>query len=343
MFDVICEIGVNHENSLEKALNMIKDIGSIDTKGLVKISAKFQFYKAEKLASKISPAYWDITQEKTTSQRELFKKFDKFSINDYKLLSKECDNQNIEFMATAFDEESLQAIDPLVSRHKIASADLTNIPLVREVAKLQKPIILSTGASNEEEIRNTCKEIRILNPYPITLLHCVLLYPTPDNKANLIYIDELRDKFPNTKVGYSDHTVPDKNLSIIKLAFSKDIVTLEKHYTFNKKLKGNDHYHSIDISDLQNLIKFLDWYKLALGNKGLDDRSNEEKAIKHARRSIVSKVPLKKGSILTSDVITTKRPAHGIPSIEWDNIIGKTLNQDLKADTSLSWSMILDH
>ena len=225
---------------------------------------------------------------------------------------------------------------------KIGSGEFNNIPLIREACLSRLPLILSTGMNNLKSIDKTVNEIsKFGNSF--ALMHCTNLYPTPDNKANLIYIDELRDKFPNTKVGYSDHTVPDKNLSIIKLAFSKDIVTLEKHYTFNKKLKGNDHYHSIDISDLQNLIKFLDWYKLALGNKGLDDRSNEGKAIQHARRSIVSKVPLKKGTILTSDVITTKRPAHVIPSIEWDNIIGKTLNQDLKADTSLSWSMILDH
>ena len=193
MIDIICEIGVNHENSINNSLNMIKEISQLSNIQNINLIVKFQYYDAEKLACENSPSYWDTNKEKTKSQRDLFKKYDKFALKDYIYLADECKKNNIEFMVTAFDEESLEKVNPYVKRHKIASADITNIPLLRKVASFDKPIILSTGAANENEIEIALKELNEKNN-DITLLHCVLLYPTPDENSQLGIIDILKSK-----------------------------------------------------------------------------------------------------------------------------------------------------
>ena len=194
MVDIICEIGVNHENSIRNAVKMINEIGHFSSVKNINLIAKFQYYDAEKLACEDSPSYWDTNQEKTRSQRELFKKYDKFKLKDYIYLADECKKNNIEFMVTAFDEESLEKINPYVKRHKIASADITNIPLLRKVASYNKPIILSTGAATNQEIEIALVELNS-NKNDITLLHCVLLYPTPDENSQLGIIDILKSNF----------------------------------------------------------------------------------------------------------------------------------------------------
>ena len=339
MIDIVCEIGVNHENSISNAINMIDEIGSINKNKEINLIAKFQYYKAEKLACAESPSYWDTTQEKTTSQRELFKKYDKFDINDYVLLASQCEKYGIEFMVTAFDEDSLELINPLVKRHKIASADITNIPLLRKIASYKKPIILSTGAASKNEIEKALEELKN-KENNVTLLHCVLLYPTPDGDSQIGLIDTLKCEFPQNSIGYSDHTVPCQELKILKTVLSRDISLLEKHYTFNKNLKGNDHYHAMDINDLRKIVNYYEWLKSVEKNNGLNYREIEVAAINNARRSIVAKKKILKGSILNGKNLTTKRPGFGIPASKWDLVNGKYSSIDINEDTMIEWDML---
>lgn len=325
---LIAEIGVNHECSIKKAKKMIDEckLNGAD-------AVKFQYYKAEKIASKNANAYWDTKKEKTKTQVKLFKKYDKFDYKDYFTLSKYCKRKNIDFLCTAFDLESSKKINSLVKYHKIASADLTNIPLVELTAKFNKIIFLSTGASTLNEINDTIKIIKKYNKKKIYLLHCVLNYPTPLDKANLANIEVLRKKFKNVEIGYSDHTVPDKQdgCLALKQATSMGSLVLEKHYTYNKKLKGNDHYHSMDKKDLLNFSNWLQ--KIQKIQKF--SKPNQIKARENARRRICAKVFIKKNMKLSSSNLIALRSNKGIDVKQWHKIIGRRVKKDIPAQTEI--------
>ncbi len=151
----IAEIGVNHECSLKEAKKLINSAkeGGAD-------AVKFQTYKAEKLAARKSPYYWDIKKEKTKSQFELFSKFDKFDLKDYKVLASYCKKKNIEFLSTPFDLDAVNFLSPLVKMFKISSSDITNLPLLKAIASKKKITILSTGASSISEIKHAIKILK---------------------------------------------------------------------------------------------------------------------------------------------------------------------------------------
>ncbi len=333
---VIAEIGVNHEGSMEKAKKLI----SLAKEGGAN-AAKFQSYKAETLASKNSPSYWDLRKEKTTSQFKLFKKYDSFNAEDYINLAEYCEKEGIDFLSTPFDDKSIDFLEPLVPFFKIASADITNTPFLRKIAQKNKPIILSTGASSIIEIETAINTIKSVSPLKIALLHCILNYPTDDDKANLLMINSLRRLFPSHIVGYSDHTLPDENMSPLISAFIMGAVILEKHFTDDKSQPGNDHYHSMDISDLKCFRKISNKVQIL---KGLEETKqpidSENISRLNARRSIVVKTNLKENHILTEKDLTYKRPGTGISPLHWDLVIGKTTIQALPEDHILEWSDI---
>jgi N-acetylneuraminate synthase len=206
----IAEIGVNFENNFQRAKKIIKlaKEGGAD-------AVKFQSYKAEKIACKNSPYYWDLKEVKVKSQYKLFKKFDKFGFKEFNLLKKYCDKLKIDFLSTPFDLEAVDYLDDLVPFYKVASADLTNYPLIKKICEKNKPIVLSTGASNQKEIYDVLKFIKKNNKkINVILLHCVLSYPTDNKDANLNLIKNFKKTFKNKIIGYSDHTLPDENMII---------------------------------------------------------------------------------------------------------------------------------
>ena len=196
---IIAEAGVNHEGDLDLAYRLIEEAkeGGAD-------AIKFQTYKASSLASKFSPSYWDLTKEKTTSQYELFKKYDSFWKKEYYQLASYCQKVDIEFLSTPFDKESALFLNDIMAAYKISSSDLNNKPFIDYLCSFNKPIILSTGASYLWEVEQSVSWIAE-HGNPISLLHCILNYPTSNENANLSMITTLRDKFPNLIVGYSDH------------------------------------------------------------------------------------------------------------------------------------------
>jgi len=169
---IIAEIGVNHEGSMATAKRLVDDAKEGDAHAV-----KFQSYKAETLASKHSPAYWDTTKEPTESQFELFKKHDSFWKDEMQELKEYCDKVGIEFMSTPFDVESAEFLNDMMDVFKISSSDITNKPFIEYICGFGKPIILSTGASNLEEVQDAVDWIKPFN-VPLALLHCVLNYPT---------------------------------------------------------------------------------------------------------------------------------------------------------------------
>lgn len=325
---IIAEAGVNHENSFKNAIKLI-DLASKGGADAI----KFQTYKAEKLASIYSPAYWDLKKEKTKNQYSLFKKYDHFNKSDYEALAKHCKKRRIGFLSTPFDEESVDFLSPLVKFFKISSSDITNHRLINKIASKKKPIILSTGASNIKEIKEAVQIIKKWKVNKICIMHCILNYPTSKKDANLLMIKHIANKFNNFSIGFSDHTLPDKEWNVLSTAYSLGATVIEKHFTLNKYKKGNDHYHSMDYMDLKRLRKKLDNINIIIGkSKEKYCIESEKKSKKYARRSIVAKRDIKKGEKISFDNTECKRPGTGIPPSKFTLIKNKIVKKNIKKD-----------
>jgi sialic acid synthase SpsE len=333
---VIAEIGVNHEGSISKAKELIDMISLAGGH-----AAKFQTYKADKLAAKNSPAYWDTSEEPTTSQYKLFKKYDSFNIEDYYELAEYCSLKGVDFISTPFDSDAVEQLAPIMDVYKIASADITNVPLLRKIAEFKKPVIMSTGASKFWEIDNAINVLNVAGISEISLLHCMLNYPTAYENAGLGMIDNLKKYFPNTIIGYSDHTLPEFDMLTVMTAIAKGAKVIEKHFTHDKTLQGNDHYHAMDFNDLKNLMSTIERQSLIMGDVDEVSRNEELSARINARRSIVTSLAVAKGTLLTEQHLTYKRPESGISTIHWDTVIGRVAAVDMDVDHIMQWADII--
>jgi len=332
---VIAEIGVNHEGSMALAKRLVDEAkeGGAD-------AVKFQSYKAETIASKDSPSYWDLNEEPTTSQYELFKKHDGFWKEEMQELKNYCAEIGIEFMSTPFDIESADFLNDMMDVFKISSSDLTNKPFIEYLCQFGKPIILSTGASDLFEVQEAVSWIEKFGN-PLALLHCVLNYPTPDENANLGMILDLKAKFPQKIVGYSDHTLP-KDMRSCEIATMLGAVIIEKHFTHDKSLPGNDHYHAMDKEDLKQFRINLERDFSLLGSFKVEALADEAPARANARRSLVALKTIEKGSVIAKEDLTFKRPAHGVSPKFIDEVIGQVALQTIEEDTVLKWHMFAD-
>ena len=339
---LIAEIGVNFYDIAKKEGISDMDAAKLmidEAKACGVDAVKFQSYKAETIASKNSPAYWDLSEEPTTSQFELFKKFDKFGADEYRELAEYCREVGIMFLSTPFDFDAVDYLDEFMDIYKISSSDLTNIPFIKYIAGKNKPILLSTGASTLKEIKEAVKAIEEVSTVDIAIMHCVLSYPTAYEDANLLMIKDLAENFPDYEIGYSDHTKPDDNMVVLTTAYNYGARILEKHFTLDKTLQGNDHYHGMDPSDVAKFRKNVSFLSRINGMKNKQPLICESSARKEARRSIVALRDIKKGEKITADDLTFKRPGTGIYPSEIDNVIGKTAKEDISEDTLLDFDM----
>lgn len=330
---IIAEAGVNHEGSMKLAKRLVKEAkeGGAD-------AIKFQSYKAETLASKDSPAYWDTTKEPTQSQYELFKKHDSFWKEEMQELKNYCDEIDIEFLSTPFDVESASFLNEMMDVFKISSSDITNKPFIEYMCSFGKPILLSTGASNLDEVKEAVSWINAFN-LPLSLMHCVLNYPTQDENANLGMIAGLKKEFPDNIIGYSDHTLP-KEMKVCEMATMLGAVIIEKHFTHDKSLTGNDHYHAMDKEDLNKFKANLETTFEILGSFKIEALDDEEKSRLNARRSLVAAKDIQKGKIIEKSDLTFKRPAHGISPKYIDEVVGKAAKVDIMEDDIIREELI---
>ncbi len=330
---IIAEAGVNHEGSMDTAKRLIDEAkeGGAD-------AIKFQTYKAETIASKDSPAYWDTTKEPTESQYKLFKKHDKFWKKEFVELKEYCDKADIEFMSTPFDVQAANFLNDLMDVFKISSSDITNKPFIEYICDFEKPIILSTGASYLHEIEEAVYWVEN-KEVPLALLHCVLNYPTDDENAHLGMIRGLKKKFPEFMVGYSDHTMP-KEMKVLEIATLLGSTIIEKHFTHDKTLPGNDHYHAMDVKDLKKFNKNLDEILTIVGDEKVHSLTSEGISRENARRSLVAKREIPKGKTIKYDDLTWKRPASGISPRFIDEVIGKISIVNIDSDEVLKWNLL---
>lgn len=329
---IIAEAGVNHEGSMETAKMQIEQVADAGCDAI-----KFQTYKAEKIASKDSPYYWDLNEEPTESQFQLFKKYDKFWKKEYEALKVHCDKNNIEFLSTPFDTESCDFLSDLMPAMKISSSDLNNLPFIDYLCKKGKPILLSTGASYLWEVK---RSLELIDSHDLEtcLMHCVLNYPTPDDQANLGMLFDLKKHFPETLLGYSDHTLP-KEMDTLITAFTMGAKVIEKHFTHDKTLKGNDHYHSMDVKDMKLFNRKVEDLIAKVGRTKKTVLPSEEKSRANARRSLIADLDIQKGEVIERKHLTWKRPASGISPENIEELLGRKALLDIENDTVLQWDM----
>lgn len=340
---LIAEIGVNFYDTahaegispLEAAKLYIREAAKCGIDAV-----KFQSYKANTIVSKNSPAYWDTSKEPTKTQYELFKKFDSFGREEYYQLYKYSKDVGIEFMSTPFDYESADYLEEMVDIYKISSSDLSNLPFLQYIAQKGKPIILSVGASYLAEVDTAVRCILNAGCKDLTLLHCVLSYPCKYEDANLNVIKTLKTLYPELKIGYSDHTLPDDNMLVLAVANLLGATVIEKHFTLDKNLEGNDHYHAGDPTDFRKAIQNFYLLESILGSGEKTVFECEKIPRREARRSLVLIREKKEGEILKADDIMPKRPGTGISPEYIDLVVGRAVKYDLEEDTVLKWDMI---
>ena len=330
---MLAEAGVNHGGSMDLAKRLIEEAAEAGAQGI-----KFQTYKADTLAAKASPSYWDRSKEPTATQHELFKKYDSFWKNEFEKLKRICDDFGIEFFSTPFDVASATFLNDLMDVFKISSSDLSNLPFIQFQCEFNKPILLSAGAAYQWEVQQAVELIK-KNGNPLSLMHCVLNYPTEDANANLGMICDMKRKFPEYLIGYSDHTLPGEQMQVCVTASLLGARVIEKHFTYDKTLPGNDHYHAMDKDDLALFFRRMKAIETTLGSFEKAPLASEEISRANARRSLIANKDIPKGAKLTKDDLTWKRPASGISPVHYWELLGKEAIMDISEDTILQHFM----
>ena len=324
---IIAEAGVNHNGSLEIAKKMI-DLA--DEAGADYV--KFQTFKAESLVTKIAKKadYQIRLTDKDESQYEMIKKLELDEKKHKKLISY-CNRKKIRFLSTPFDIKSIDLLRKFkLPLYKIPSGEITNLPFLRKIGQLGKPVILSTGMSTLKEI-DMAVGILVdsgLKKHQIKILHCNTEYPTPIEDVNLNAMLTIKSEF-KVDVGYSDHTL---GLETPIAAVALGATVIEKHFTLDRKLPGPDHAASLEPNELKAMVLAIRNIEQAMGDGLKKPSKSEVKNIPLVRKSIVAKVKIEKGEIFSEHNLDTKRPGHGISPMKWDKIIGEYADKNYKID-----------
>ena len=340
---VIAEFGVNYYDTakVEGITPIEAAMLYIDRAAKAGVDcAKFQSYKADTIASIHSPSYWDTTKETATSQYELFKRYDSFGEEEYGILADYAHEAGMDFTSTPFDYESADYLERMVDFYKISSSDITNLPFIKHIAAKGKPVCLSVGASYLSEIDEAVRVITDAGCEDLTLLHCMLSYPTKPEDANLEQISCLKRHFPSLKTGYSDHVAPDEGMVTLLTAYMLGAEVIEKHFTLDKKLAGNDHYHAGDPADFIKARKGFEWIDIIRGSGEKTVFPCEAESRRQARRSLVAARDIKAGELLQASDVVAKRPGTGISPARADSVIGRQARMDIAADEIITYEMI---
>lgn len=340
---VIAEMGVNFYDTA-KALAITPMEAAkmyIDAAAEAGIDcAKFQSYKAGTIVSKNSPAYWDTTKEPTKTQYELFCKHDHFGEAEYRELCDYTHAKGMDFTSTPFDYASADYLEDMVDFYKISSSDLSNLPFIRHIGAKGKAVYISVGAAYISEVEEALRALKEVGCKDIVLFHCVLSYPTAPCDANLRIIQTLKQIFPEVRVGFSDHVAPDDTMMTLATAYLLGAEVIEKHFTLDKTLPGNDHYHSGDPEDFKKAIANFKWIDTVLGSGEKTVLDCERVPRREARRSLVLTRNMKAGEVIAETDIMAKRPGTGISPQYTEIVIGRKVLRDLAEDTILTWDMV---
>ena len=328
---IIAEAGVNHNGDMAMARDMVRAAREAGADYV-----KFQTAVPELVISSIAPkaAYQEETTGTGESQLEMCKRIH-LPLTAYAELAELCRREGIGFMSTPFDLVSIDALVPLGQDWwKIPSGEITNLPYLRRIASLKRPVIMSTGMSRLDEVERAV-EILTADGLPldrVALLHCNTQYPTPMADVNLRAMESLR-RLTTGPVGYSDHTV---GIEVPVAAVAMGAQIIEKHFTLDKNLPGPDHRASLDPAELASMVKAIRNIELALGSAEKRPSPSETPNIEIARKSIVAARDIKAGETFTEENITVKRPGGGLSPMMWDTVLGQVAVRDFKYDSLIT-------
>ena len=324
---IIAEAGVNHNGSIELAKKLI-DVACEAKADFV----KFQTFKAEKVVIRNAKkaVYQKNYSADDESQFEMIKKLE-LDKEAHEELIDYCKTKDIQFLSTAFDHDSIDLLDQLnMPLFKIPSGEITNLPYLRHIGKMGKPIIMSTGMSTLDEVHNA---LNILiesgaEKEQITILHCNTEYPTPMKDVNLKAMLTIKDEL-GVNIGYSDHTL---GIEVAISAVAMGATVIEKHFTLDRNMSGPDHAASLEPEELKAMVTAIRNIEKAMGVGEKKPSSSETKNISVVRKSIVAKKSIKKGELFTEENLIVKRPGTGISPMGWDTVIGKVADSAYEMD-----------
>lgn len=323
---IIAEAGVNHNgdiNLAKKLIDAASDAG-VD-------AVKFQTWKTELLVTKEAnqAEYQTENTGIKESQFDMLKRLE-LSYSEFRELKQYCDNKNILFISTPDEFESADFLCELQDIFKIGSGELTNIPYLRHIGKMNKKVILSTGMGTLGDIEKAL--ITLINAGTkkenIVLLHATTMYPTPMNEVNLNAMLTIQKAF-NINVGYSDHTM---GIEIPIAAVALGAKVIEKHYTLSRDMEGPDHKASLEPHELKAMVQAIRNIEIALGDGEKLPQASEKENLKVVRKSIVANKKILQGDIFSESNLTVKRVGYGISSSRWDELIGLKAQYDFNID-----------
>ena len=330
---IIAEAGVNHNGDLRLAKKLVKAAANAGADAV-----KFQTFSTDSIATLTAPkaTYQKKTSDATESQYAMLKRLE-LPQNAFIALAEYAEKNGIEFLSSPFDLASADLLESIgIAAYKIPSGELTNIPLLEKVGRYKKPVILSTGMAEMEEIREGVETLRTSGANGIVLLHCVTSYPAPLDSANLLMIPALAKEF-DVPVGFSDHT---EGVMAATLARAVGACVIEKHFTLDRNLPGPDHKASLEPDKLAGLVRQIRLAESALGDGKKHIGKTEAANRKIVRKSLVAATAIPKGTRITRDMIAMKRPGTGIETKHLGEVVGKQAKKAIKKDTVLRWDML---
>lgn len=324
---IVAEIGANHNRSLSLAKELIDAAAEANADAV-----KFQIYNADTLYSKKTPRHSGYSKDLHTLIKEIETPRDWLpSLSEY------CRSKGIVFFATPFDQEAVTELDAVSELFKIASFEIVDLNLIQTIASKKKPMVISTGLANMEEIEDAYLACRKEGNEQICFLQCASLYPAPPSIMNLNSMETLRRAF-GVPVGLSDHT---RGIHISVAAVAMGANLIEKHFTLDRNMEGPDHPFAIEPNELSEMIRQIRDVESALGDgRKLGPAPEEKEFYEKARRSVHAACDIPRGTIITGEMLCNKRPGYGIRPKFYPLIPGRVAKQDISADQWISWEMI---
>ena len=322
---IIAEAGVNHNGDIQTAKELIDVAAAAEADAV-----KFQTFKADTLVCRQAPkaAYQMETTSAEESQFDMLKKLE-LTPDMHRELIDYCHEKNIMFLSTPFDLDSLHyLVDCGLAVIKIPSGEITNYPLIREAGRSGKRIILSSGMSTIDEVREAVAVLKENGSTDITVLHCNTEYPTPFSDVNLRAMQTIKEE-TGVSVGYSDHT---PGIEAAVAAAALGAIVIEKHFTLDRNMKGPDHKASLEPNELTEMVRAVRHIEQALGDGEKKPSASEKKNMAVARKRLVAKCIIKGGEMFTEENLTAKRPGTGLSPMLWNQVIGQKAKRDFAAD-----------
>ena len=324
---IIAEAGVNHNGSISTAKKLVEEASKAGANFI-----KFQTFKTEEVLTKNAPkaSYQVKNTVKNESQYEMIKRLE-LDYEDHKELIKHCKKNNIEFLSTAFDLDSIDMLNQFnIPFFKIPSGEITNFPYLKHIGKIRKPVVMSTGMASLDEIQEALNVLISsgLTKKDVTILHCNSEYPTDYMDVNLNAMLTIKEKF-DVKVGYSDHTL---GIQIPIAAVALGASVIEKHFTLNREMPGPDQSASLEPKGLKAMVENIRCIEISMGDGIKKASKSEMKNMSVIRKSLVAKRQIKVGELFSEKNLTTKRPGNGISPMRWHDIIGKKSTANYEPD-----------